>query len=285
MQSYIHISLSMRIDVSELAGRLMNENLMGAWEDEGIVHLYWNHADWQEQVLDRLCEILQELGVKVSRDAIHVQTIPWQNWNLTWTDRVQPIRIGRRIIVRPSWKNVDITDDEIELILDPRQAFGTGHHVTTQLLCEWLEEIIQGGEEVLDVGTGSGLLGMVALRLGAKSVLGIDHDAIAIECAQDYARVNHFGPELEFQTIDLAEVTNGVFDVILANIDRETLLSVDGAFANIAGLNTKLLITGILECDEEDLITYYRGHGWVQRKVRKREGWIAVEFLRVKEDY
>ncbi|MCA9471962.1 MAG: 50S ribosomal protein L11 methyltransferase [Nitrospirales bacterium] len=271
--------------MSELAGRLMNMSLLGAWEDEGVVHLYWDHADWHESMLEALGETLLELGLKVDHDEIRVQTIPWQDWNRIWTESVQPIHIGKRIVVRPSWSEVEVAEDGIELILDPKQAFGTGHHATTQLLCEWLEDTIQGGEQVLDVGTGSGLLGMVALRLGATSVLAIDHDAVALECAKEYARMNHFGPELEFQVLDIHDLSDGQYDVILANIDRRTLLSVDQAFANVAGSHTLLLMTGILESDYEELVAYYRQYGWRDGDVRKRAEWIAIELVRRAPDY
>ena len=108
-------------------------------------------------------------------------------------ESVRPIRIGRRIVIRPSWEPVALQAQDIEIVLDPKQAFGTGHHATTRMLLEWLEDLIHGGEFVLDVGTGSGILAMVALRLGAASALGVECDPVAVDCARDYARENGFG--------------------------------------------------------------------------------------------
>ena len=91
-----------------------------------------------------------------------------QDWNAQWAASVKPIRIGRRIGIRPSWTTMELPEDGIEIVLDPTQAFGTGHHATTHLLIEWLEDVSWlTGYRVLDVGTGSGILSMVALRLGA----------------------------------------------------------------------------------------------------------------------
>ncbi|MGC4054396.1 MAG: 50S ribosomal protein L11 methyltransferase [Paludibaculum sp.] len=82
---------------------------------------------------------------------------------------------------------------EVELIIDPKQAFGTGHHATTQLLIEWLQQVVRPDDRVLDVGTGSGNpCGMVALRVGATEALGLDFDAVAVDCAREYAQVNGF---------------------------------------------------------------------------------------------
>ena len=86
---------------------------------------------------------------------------------------------------------------EIELIIDPKQAFGTGHHTTTQLLIEWLQQVVTSSDRVLDVGTGSGVLAMVALRLGAAKAVGEDFDPVAIDCARDYAQVNGFDDRID----------------------------------------------------------------------------------------
>ena len=114
--------------------------------------------------------------------------------------------------------------DGIEIILDPKQAFGTGHHATTHLLLEWLEEIREwNGCRVLDVGTGSGILSMVALRLGALSALGIDLDPVAIDCAKGYALTNGFTNELDLRCCRIQELVSDTFEIIVANIDRKTI--------------------------------------------------------------
>ena len=137
---------------------------------------------------------------------------------------LQPIRLGERILVRQSWNSAPVPDGGFELVIDPKRAFGTGYHATTQLIASWLEEMIRGGERVLDVGTGSGILAMAALRLGASSALGIDNDPEAIECAQEYAAVNDFGAELELRVAALEDLGSGQFDLVLANLDRNTLM-------------------------------------------------------------
>ena len=129
---------------------------------------------------------------------IRVEELSDQDWNRQWAESVRPIRIGRRIVIRPSWEPVALQAQDIEIVLDPKQAFGTGHHATTRMLLERLEDLIHGGESVLDVGTGSGILAMVALRLGAASALGVECDPVAVDCARDYARENGFGSGSKF---------------------------------------------------------------------------------------
>ena len=110
------------------------------------------------------------------------------------------------------------------------------------MLLEWLEDLIQGGESVLDVGTGSGLLAMVALRLGANRAVGVDNDPVAIECAQEYATVDRFGSELLLQGGTVT--SQNAFDLVLANLDRQTLLQLADTFARCTG--QRLLVSGLL---------------------------------------
>jgi len=168
---------------------------------------------------------------------------------------------------------------EIELILDPKQALGTGHHATTQLLIEWLEDAVRGGERLLDVGTDSGILAMAALRLGAASALGIDHDPVAIGCAGEYAAANKFGPELTFQVGSLEQVRDDLFDLIVASLDRRALLESVGRFAPFLRCGARLLVSGLLVEDRAELAQAFADAGGAVRSWREREGWLALDLL------
>lgn len=134
-------------------------------------------------------------------------SLPYQDWNRQWAQSVRPIRIGKRIVIRPSWESVALQARDIEIVLHPKQAFGTGHHATTRMLLEWREDVIYGGESVMDVGAGSGILAMAALRLGAASAVGVECDPVAVDCARDYATENGCGDHLKFRCGTLEEVT------------------------------------------------------------------------------
>jgi ribosomal protein L11 methyltransferase len=108
---------------------------------------------------------------------------------------VEPIRIGR-VVIRPSWKAVALNPADIELIIDPKQAFGTGHHATTHLLIEWLQEVVTPTDRVLDVGTGQRRVGDGGVTARGREAVGEDFDPVAIECARDYAQVNGFDARL-----------------------------------------------------------------------------------------
>ena len=160
---WIDIQISTTIDAGELLAALGDSDVQGAWQDDTSIHLYWPHRLWSPERLTRLRQALRTLVVMDDLvPDIAIEALPDQDWNSVWAQSIKPLRIGRRILIRPSWETVPCHPDQIEIVLDPKQAFGTGHHATTRMLLEWL----RGSESVLDVGTGSALLAMVALRLG-----------------------------------------------------------------------------------------------------------------------
>jgi ribosomal protein L11 methyltransferase len=281
-RDWIEVSITSQADAGELLGFLGDRDVTGAWQENGRIHLYWPADRWSPALVEELQQALRRLSPESERSVIQVAAVPDRDWNEQWARTVTPIRIGRRLVVRPSWAGADevaLRPGEIELVLDPKQAFGTGHHATTQLLVEWLEEVVRGGERLLDVGTGSGILAMVAIRLGAASALGIDHDPVSIDCAREYAAVNKFGPELTFQMGTLEQVLEGQFDLIVANLDRGTLLESVDRFAPFLRRGARLLISGLLVEDRLELAQAFAAAGGAVRSWREREGWLALDLV------
>jgi ribosomal protein L11 methyltransferase len=190
---------------------------------------------------------------------------------------------------KPQWSmeaqarlNSILQAQDIEIVLDPKQAFGTGHHATTRMLLEWLEDLVRGGESVLDVGAGSGILAMVALRLGAASALGVECDPVAVDCARDYATENGFEDNLEFRCGTLEEVDRqGELrpDLVLANLDRQTLLLLCDELAKYVSHGARLLLSGILLDQEQEIVEAFSKVGAMLFHRREQDGWVALEFL------
>lgn len=277
-KGWVEVAVHAAVDSGELLGLLDDPTLSGGWEGDGVVYAYWPAEAWDPAILGHLRRVLTRLGVDGNRVLIEVAPLGLQDWNARWASQVEPVRIGRRLLIRPSWTPPGSTPGLIELILDPKQAFGTGHHATTQLLLECLEDRLEAQARVLDVGTGSGILAMAALRLGARFALGIDHDAIAIECARGYARDNGFGRELELRVQDLAHLDEGGFDWIVANLDRRTLVDQARCFQRVGRGSSRVLVSGILEEDQNAVIHALGREHWTLEERREREGWIALGF-------
>jgi ribosomal protein L11 methyltransferase len=284
-EGWIDVRIRTNVDAGELLARLADPAIQGGWEENGVVHLYWSKPQWSLEARACLARTLLGLDPDASPERdICVEDLPDQDWNRQWAQSVRPIRIGRRIVIRPSWEVVTLQVQDIEIVLDPKQAFGTGHHATTRMLLEWLEDLIHGGEFVLDVGAGSGILAMVALRLGVDSALGVECDPVAVECAQDYLKENGFGDGLEFRCGTLEEIDpQGTLrpDLILANLDCLTLLLLCDELGRYLSHGARLLLSGILLDQEQEILVAFSRVGAMLSRRREQEGWVALELLMV----
>ncbi len=278
-EEYLEVTVHAEVDSAEVVARFAAEPPLGAWEGGGTVHLYWHESSWNPGILHELEGILATLGISVSAGMISVASIPDQDWNLTWSRSLAPLRIGRQVGVRQSWNTFDDPPPAVELIIDPRRAFGTGYHATTQLIIEWLEDLIAGGEKVLDLGTGSGILAMAAIRLGAASTLGIDNDPVAIECAREYAAMNGFGSELQLRVAEIEQAGPDRYDLVLANIDTKTLTPLIPWLLRLLKPSGRLLLSGVLQEDYRTVVALLSGTGAGCVARRDRDEWTAIQVL------
>lgn len=276
-QNYVEITIPATVDSGDLLGILQDGEALGAWEGDGVIHLYWPESRWSPMVLEELKQALSRLGAGGAGSHIGVTTLPDQDWNARWSTVLKPIRIGCRFRIRQSWNPSDPSFEGIELIIDPKRAFGTGYHSTTQLILEWLEVHIHGGEHMLDIGTGTGILAMAALRLGAAQALGFDNDPVAIECARENAAANSFGQELELRTGSLDDLDKATFDIIVANLDRNTVLRLCDRLKDYLSPGGRVCLSGLLIEDFDDIAGLLaRADGRIVER-RECEEWMALE--------
>ncbi|HNO34706.1 MAG TPA: 50S ribosomal protein L11 methyltransferase, partial [Nitrospira sp.] len=270
---WIQVDVRTSIDAGELLGMLHDPAVTGAWQEDDQVHLYWPGDRCGPDTWQGLRAALALLGQVDPERAITINRLPNEDWNAQWSRLVEPIRIGR-VIIRPSWKIVPLATGEIELIIDPKQAFGTGHHATTHLLIEWLQHSVKPTDRVLDVGTGSGVLAMVALRLGAEAAVGEDFDPVAIDCAREYAQLNGFDGRLTLAVSEAqVERAEDSFTptLVLANLDRQTLLLAADSVCRYATGGARLLLSGLLVDQRAEIEAAYAARGVYVTVARERD--------------
>lgn len=206
-----------------------------------------------------------------------------EDWGKTWKAHFKPIRLSKRIVIKPSWEDYESANtDDIVIDIDPGMAFGTGHHASTRLALELLEQCYEknGPQTVLDVGTGTAILGLACSLLGAHSVLGIDNDQDAVAAARENIKRNKLEKIMTVQESTSAQ-QSGSYQLILANITHDTLVELAPDLKNLLQPSGSLILAGILRGEQADSIKkIYTRLGLSFAAERGQEEWAAFRFIR-----
>jgi ribosomal protein L11 methyltransferase len=204
-----------------------------------------------------------------------------EDWAEAWKQHYHPIPIGRSLIIVPAW--LESPDDSRRSIrIDPGIAFGTGTHPTTQLCLEMLEDYVPVGETVMDVGCGSGILSIAALKLGAGRALGVDTDPRAVEVSQENASGNGVGERMELAVGSVVDIKAGAFDIqvaplIIANIIAPVLMRLlEAGIGDILAHKGVLILSGLIDEQVPDMLDALNSHGLRVIDQRQIEDWVAL---------
>ena len=181
-------------------------------------------TDKLDMVRDRIERIpLRETGKSLGQ--VTVSEVYEKDWSETWKKYYKPVRIGKRIVIKPTWEEYEKEDEDIVIELDPGMAFGTGTHETTILCIEALEKYMNEGALVYDLGCGSGILSVVAARLGARKVIGIDIDELCVKVSKENISINGVEDLVEVRKGNLLDSVNEKADIIVSNIIAEVIIN------------------------------------------------------------
>ncbi|MGB9620258.1 MAG: 50S ribosomal protein L11 methyltransferase [Armatimonadota bacterium] len=230
----------------------------------------------------RLCSIrdrvrlLPALGLPLRSDEIGVRWVAEEDWTTAYRAFFKPIRVGR-IVVRPSWwaEDAPAEPDDLVLEIDPGMAFGTGHHETTRLCLTALQDRIAGGESVLDVGTGSGILAIAAARLGAREVVGIEIDPVAADIAAENARRNGLADVITVLKGDSPLIFDGTADIVLANIVPDVIIGMAPDLFTKLSPGGTLITSGIVAERAQDVVSALEALRLATVEVRREGDWVA----------
>jgi len=224
----------------------------------------------------RIEEALWHLGQIRPVSAPTFRSVAEADWAKAWKERLNVLHVGRHIVIRPSWRDYTPTPGDIVIRLDPGMAFGTGLHPTTQMCLVALEEMIYPGAEVLDMGTGSGILAIAAAKLGAGQVLAVDNDPIAVGTARGNVMINGVQETVSVVRGSLAEVS-GSYDLVVVNILSKVIVEMMGE-----GLATRvrpdgvLIAAGILADQGAEVVTAMERRGLALVEQRQRGDWVCL---------
>ncbi|MBS4036346.1 MAG: 50S ribosomal protein L11 methyltransferase [Ignavibacterium sp.] len=201
-----------------------------------------------------------------------------KNWNEEWEKSREIITISERIIIKPTFKDYHSKPGEIVLTIDPKMSFGTGEHQTTKMVLRLLENYIKPGMKVLDVGSGTGILAIAAVKLGADSVIANDIDEWCYKNSIENSELNDTTNKIDFRICTINEIEEDNFDLIIANIQKTILIEICRDFKTRIKQGGILILSGLLYVDEEDILQVYNTAGFTKIEGIQMEEWIAIVF-------
>lgn len=215
------------------------------------------------------------------------QTIGESDWANAWKEHFHVVRIGRRFVIKPGWRDHTPVDNDIVIEIDPGLAFGSGLHPTTQLCLKLFEEMDLAGQSVFDVGTGSGVLSIAALRLGAGPIRAVDIDDVAVRVAKENFERNGYPPQqpgvpLETAVGSAADHGGRQWQLVVANILAHILINLMPDLAAALAPGGKLILSGMIEEQESEVTAKAQAHGLVVVDRKVEEDWVALVVERSK---
>jgi len=253
---------------------LIDDALLGRDRTTGVVHVYLPPHEHPREVIAFLRERYAAAGISHEITTCICKNEDWEN---NWKAYFHPISVGERLLIQPAWEAPADPKGRAVILLEPGLAFGSGSHATTRLCMELLEECVKPGGTVLDIGCGSGILSIAAIKLGAARVLGVDIDPLAVQNARENAARNSFGEDrAAFILGDLVSSVEGTFDIIVSNIVADVILNLSTRMSAYLSPDGVWICSGIIDKRADEALESYMDAGFelVQRK--EEDGWVCL---------
>lgn len=248
---YIEDYTDLEQGVKEIAHiDLIDEDLLKKDRDVAKIHIY---IDPEESPQEAIAFLTQRYEAENIEHTIEQEKCEEDDWLNNWRKFFKPTEVGEKLLICPSWHELDDTNDRIVLDIDPGLAFGTGKHETTRLCLSTLEKYVSDGCTVLDVGCGSGILGIASILLGAKSAFGVDIDPMAVRTAKDNAKINKVEGKFDVVCGDLTEKVQGKYDIIVANIVADAIIFLSKGVREFMNDDTVYIMSGIIDTRLSDV--------------------------------
>ena len=250
------------------------------------IKLYLEVDGNEEKQLLKLNKVLDALKKRTKKNLgsleVSSQLLPETNWEESWKDNYPPQPIGEKLIVVPCWNPE--AQGRIPVILDPGLTFGTGAHPSTQMCMEFMEELVERGMDVIDLGSGSGILSIAALRLGAKTAVGVDIDPKAEDIARENAAYNDFSVD-RFDAVTgnvtedhelMARLSGRHYDLVFVNIVADVIIGLAPVLKHFMDENTRVICSGILDVREAEVHAALEAAGLTILATKAKEDWRSL---------
>jgi len=231
--------------------------------------------DFNQEILDEALILYKEMFTF----SYEITLIPQKNWNEVWESNFEPIAIKDKIFVRATFHEPR-PEFEYEIVIDPKMAFGTGHHQTTAMMLELMLENDFAGKKVLDMGCGTGILAIMATKLGTAEVMAIDYDPVCYDSTIENAQLNHID-NIKALCGSKEVIPDEMYDTILANINRNILLDQIKRYSEVLKPDGEIYLSGFYESPDLDIIMdEARKYGIKYIIHKKNKDWVAAKFIK-----
>lgn len=251
---------------------LIDEQLLAKDRTVSFIHIYISECDNALESLEFLKERFTAENIEFQIDDKGVDD---KDWNENWKKYFHTSEIGEKLVIVPSWETYDNKDGRVVLNIDPGAAFGTGTHATTSLCLSLLENHIDSNTTMLDIGTGSGILSIASVLLGAQKAIGVDIDAQSVKTAKENAEINNIADKCEFIVGDLADKISGKYNVICANIVADVIIKLFESVEQFLEKDAVFIISGIIDIRKDDVLAAAKDKGFTILKECYKDNWCA----------
>lgn len=280
---WAEISIETTSDAEDAVSNIMMETGCRGVAIQGgapvVVTCYLPVDDRLEKTLLEVRARLKALpgfGLEIGKGEVSVRYAADDDWSEAWKQFFHVVRVGKRIVIKPTWEEFSPSRSDLLIELDPGMAFGTGNHATTRLCLQALESCLSRGALVVDFGTGSGILAIAAARLGAKLVIAFDSDPLAVTAARANVQQNDLEETIEVHQADSLDFINAPVDIITANLIADAVAGNARPMASLLREGGILIASGIITEKSAEVQEALQGAGLEVAEVVTEGEWVAV---------
>ncbi len=203
-----------------------------------------------------------------------------KDWNEEWEKSLKVIEITDKLVIKPTFRDYKMKPGQLVITIDPKMSFGTGEHQTTKLVLMLLEKYVKAGMKILDVGSGTGVLAIASILLGAESAVAVDNDEWCYTNGKENCELNSVSSQVDVRLDEIQNIPENNFDLITANIQKNILIEISGEIKKKIKSGGIIILSGLLYTDEEDIKRVYSSYGFILKEKKSMDEWIALAFLK-----
>ncbi|MGE5399777.1 MAG: 50S ribosomal protein L11 methyltransferase [Ignavibacteriales bacterium] len=258
-----------------ISGVLWDLEITGITEEDTGLKVFSDAGKVNKNEIESLLDAIKAQGL-ITSFSVDEYEFEDRNWNEEWEKSLNVIEVSDRIVIKPSTREYKAKDNQLVLTIDPKMSFGTGEHQTTRLMLLMIEKYVQNDASVLDVGTGTGVLAIAAVKLGAKNAVAIDNDEWCYDNGIENCQINSVADSVEIRLGEISQVEKKDFDLVLANINKNILMEISTELRDHMKEDGTLILSGLLFSDEEDIKNNYGKAGFAVIDKEQMNEWISL---------